>query len=68
MVLGVTSISFARVEQLGYLPVRMILWISITRHIAGRLAPERIGERDVTALGRDRLEGDTLDILAKNIP
>jgi hypothetical protein len=37
IVFGVTSISAASVEQFGMTPARMILWISSTRHIAGRL-------------------------------
>jgi hypothetical protein len=41
IVFGVTSISAASVEQFGKRPTRMILWISITRHIAGRLTPDR---------------------------
>lgn len=41
IVFGVTSISAASVEQFGKRPTRMILWISMTRHIAGRLTPDR---------------------------
>jgi hypothetical protein len=41
MVFGVTSIALANVEQFGNCPARTTLWISITRHIAGRLVPDR---------------------------
>lgn len=45
MVLGVTSMDLDRVVQLGKEPRRRMWWISMTRQRAGRVAPERGGER-----------------------
>jgi hypothetical protein len=64
IVFGVTSISAASVVQFGKRPARMILWISITRHIATRLVPLRMTEEGRGSWVRGLREADALDMFA----
>jgi hypothetical protein len=63
IVLGVTSISRARVEQFGYRAALTVLWISSTRHMAGRLDPARMDLMAEEPWVSDFRDAFALDIL-----